>query len=203
MAQCAPAVVDDLWVRLAPARPTIARLLAKEAGYEFQQLSAVSQVSRTSRKRSKPPHATHGRPVHPAVRRRDPPLQPRPAGRLPALRREGIVTLVGATTENPSFEAQRRAAVAHQVYVLRRLDEAALQTLLTKAEEHEGRTLPLDPASREAIVAMADGRRPLSALAGRDPVQHRVRQAAHAPGDGPGAAETQPAYDKDARSTTT
>lgn len=44
-----------------------------------------------------------------------------------------------------------------QVYVLKRLDDEALQTLLSKAEEHEGRELPLDPEARAALLAMADG----------------------------------------------
>ncbi len=69
----------------------------------------------------------------------------------------GIVTLVGATTENPSFELNGALLSRCQVYVLRRLDEAALEILLTRAEAREGRTLPLTPAAREAIMAMADG----------------------------------------------
>jgi putative ATPase len=70
---------------------------------------------------------------------------------------EGVVTLVGATTENPSFELNGALLSRCQVYVLKRLDDAALQTLLAKAEEHEGRTLPLEPETRAALVALADG----------------------------------------------
>lgn len=70
---------------------------------------------------------------------------------------EGIVTLVGATTENPSFELNGALLSRCQVYVLKRLDEEALQTLLAKAEAHEGRELPLEPEARAALVALADG----------------------------------------------
>jgi putative ATPase len=58
---------------------------------------------------------------------------------------EGIVTLVGATTENPSFELNGALLSRCQVFVLKRLDEEALEALLAKAEEAEGRKLPLDP----------------------------------------------------------
>ena len=51
---------------------------------------------------------------------------------------DGTVTLVGATTENPSFELNGALLSRCQVYVLRRLDEAALETLLAKAEAFEG-----------------------------------------------------------------
>ena len=68
-----------------------------------------------------------------------------------------MVTLVGATTENPSFELNGALLSRCQVFVLRRLDEAALSTLLAKAEAFEGRSLPLDGPAREAMIAMADG----------------------------------------------
>jgi putative ATPase len=70
---------------------------------------------------------------------------------------EGIVTLVGATTENPSFELNGALLSRAQVYVLKRLDEAALASLLDKAEIHEGKVLPLEPEAREALIALADG----------------------------------------------
>jgi putative ATPase len=67
------------------------------------------------------------------------------------------VTLVGATTENPSFELNGALLSRAQVYVLRRLDDEAISTLLGRAEVEEGRPLPLTPEAREALVAMADG----------------------------------------------
>ena len=69
----------------------------------------------------------------------------------------GVVTLVGATTENPSFELNGALLSRCQVYVLKRLDDAALEALLHRAEVHEGRALPVTRPAREALKAMADG----------------------------------------------
>jgi putative ATPase len=69
----------------------------------------------------------------------------------------GDVTLIGATTENPSFELNGALLSRCQVFVLRRLETAALETLLERAEGFEGRALPLTPGAREAMIAMADG----------------------------------------------
>ncbi|HYL48220.1 MAG TPA: replication-associated recombination protein A, partial [Stellaceae bacterium] len=69
----------------------------------------------------------------------------------------GVVTLIGATTENPSFELNGALLSRCQVFVLRRLDDAALETLLARAEAALGRELPVDPAARQALKAMADG----------------------------------------------
>ena len=63
--------------------------------------------------------------------------------------RAASVTLVGATTENPSFELNGALLSRCQVFVLRRLDEAALAELLVRAERLEGRPLPLTPVARE------------------------------------------------------
>jgi putative ATPase len=70
---------------------------------------------------------------------------------------DGTVILVGATTENPSFELNPPLLSRCQVLVLNRLDDAALETLLERAERAEGRQLPLDDAGRLALRAMADG----------------------------------------------
>jgi putative ATPase len=70
---------------------------------------------------------------------------------------DGTVILVGATTENPSFELIGALLSRAQVFVLRRLDDAALEILLARAEHHLGRTLPLTPDGRAALRAMADG----------------------------------------------
>ena len=69
---------------------------------------------------------------------------------------DGTVTLVGATTENPSFELNAALLSRAQVLVLRRLDAPALDRLLQRAEAITG-PLPLDPSAREALVAAADG----------------------------------------------
>jgi putative ATPase len=69
---------------------------------------------------------------------------------------KGTVTLVGATTENPSFALNAALLSRAQVLILHRLDATALETLLTRAEELAG-PLPLTVEAREALVASADG----------------------------------------------
>ncbi len=70
---------------------------------------------------------------------------------------DGTVTLVGATTENPSFELNAALLSRCQVLVLKRLDDTALETLLSRAEGAMGKALPLDVDARGALRAMADG----------------------------------------------
>lgn len=70
---------------------------------------------------------------------------------------DGTVVLVGATTENPSFELNAALLSRCQVLIVKRLDEPALEKLLQRAEADEGRTLPLTPEAREALAMSADG----------------------------------------------
>jgi putative ATPase len=77
-------------------------------------------------------------------------------GFLPVVE-DGTVTLVGATTENPSFALNGALLSRCQVLVLKRLDDAALELLLTRAEALMGRALPLAPEARATLRAMADG----------------------------------------------
>ncbi len=70
---------------------------------------------------------------------------------------DGTITLIGATTENPSFELNGALLSRMQVLVLRRLDENALAGLLERAESHLGALLPLTDKAREMLLAMADG----------------------------------------------
>jgi putative ATPase len=69
---------------------------------------------------------------------------------------DGTVTLIGATTENPSFELNAALLSRARVLVFRPLDEAAVGQLLSRAETVEGRPLPLDAEARAMLVAMAD-----------------------------------------------
>lgn len=70
---------------------------------------------------------------------------------------DGTIRLVGATTENPSFELNGALLSRMQVLVLRRLSERALAQLLDRAESHVGRKLPVDDEVRAMLLAMADG----------------------------------------------
>ena len=70
---------------------------------------------------------------------------------------DGTVTLVGATTENPSFELNAALLSRCQVLILRRLNEEALETLISRAEAEVGRPAPLTDDARAALIASADG----------------------------------------------
>jgi len=70
---------------------------------------------------------------------------------------DGVVTLIGATTENPSFELNAALLSRARVLVFRALDEAAIEQLLARAEALESRALPLDADARAALIRMSDG----------------------------------------------
>ncbi len=70
---------------------------------------------------------------------------------------DGTVVLIGATTENPSFELNAALLSRARVYVLKRLDEAALARVIARAEAELGRPLPLTLEAREVLLTLADG----------------------------------------------
>jgi putative ATPase len=120
-----------LWGPPGTGKTSIARLLADAVGMRFAAVSAVfSGVADLKKVFAEADVARQGRAAHAAVRGRDPPLQPRPAGQLPALVEKGTVTLVGATTENPSFALNAALLSRAQVLILHRLDAGRWNALL-------------------------------------------------------------------------
>jgi putative ATPase len=147
-----------LWGPPGCGKTTLARLIAARSDMQFEPLSAVFSGVADLRKVFE---AAKGRrsvgrgtllfvdEIHRFNRAQQ-------DGFLPYVE-DGTVTLVGATTENPSFELNGALLSRCQVFVLRRLDDEALEKLLTRAEATEGRELPLTPEARQALRAMADG----------------------------------------------
>lgn len=147
-----------LWGPPGTGKTTIARLLADRSDLHFEQLSAVfsgvadlRQVFDAAKKRRTDGLGTllFVDEIHRFNRAQQDAFLP--------FVEDGTVVLVGATTENPSFELNAALLSRTQVLVLNRLDDTAMQTLIARAEEAEGRALPLDEDAREALIGMADG----------------------------------------------
>ena len=146
-----------LWGPPGVGKTTIARLLAAAAGLHFTQISAVfsgvadlKRVFEDATRRREAGKSTllFVDEIHRFNRAQQ-------DGFLPTVE-NGTITLIGATTENPSFALNGALLSRCQVLVLRRLDDAALDTLLTRAEADLG-PLPLTPDARASLRAMADG----------------------------------------------
>lgn len=148
-----------LWGPPGVGKTTISRLIAREAGYDFMQLSAVTTGLADLRKAIATAAALHtatnrstadfidelhrfSRPVQDAM--------------LPALE-DGTFTLIGATTENPSFSLVSALLSRAKVFTLKRLSEDDLEQVIARAERHFDRPLPLLPIARGALIGMADG----------------------------------------------
>ncbi len=147
-----------LWGPPGTGKTTAARLLADETNLVFEQLSAIFSGVQDLRKafdRAKSRRET-GKgtllfidEIHRFNRSQQDSFLP--------YMEDGTITLVGATTENPSFELNGAVLSRALVLVFHRLDASALELLLARAEKEEGRPLPLDAEARETLKAMADG----------------------------------------------
>src|SRR5687768_2935647 len=147
-----------LWGPPGTGKTTIARLLADAVGLRFVAISAVfsgvadlKKVFAEARE-----HARIGKHTLLFVDEIHRFNRAQQDGFLPYVE-DGTVVLVGATTENPSFELNAALLSRAQVLILNRLDAAALGQLLDRAEALEGRKLPLTAEARDALVATADG----------------------------------------------